>query len=160
MHSTFIFVTNCPRCEDWNIMGNQKMANVATLVPTTLDELADCELPQNVQKQYGERLIKNINAYIEQEHLQKYVENRPKKKLKAAVEMSNLESKPILIDVPDSDNDDEFEDGIDYAAIEIPVPAQLVEKQPNPYNQKKTAHMAESMSKPKKSSYFWDPITY
>jgi ribonuclease D len=82
MHSTFIFVTNRPRCEDWNIMGNQKMANVATLVPTTLDELADCELPQNVQKQYGERLIKNINAYIEQENLQHCVENRPKKKWK------------------------------------------------------------------------------
>ena len=135
-------------------MGNQKMANVATLVPTTLDELADCELPQNVQKQYGERLIKNINAYIEQESLQKYVENRPKKKQKAAVEMSNLESKPILIDVPDSDNDDEFEDGIDYAAIEIPVPAQPVEKQSNPYNQKKTTNMAESKSKLTKSSYF------
>ena len=73
-------------------MGNQKMANVATLVPTTLDELADCELPQNVQKQYGERLIKNINAYIEQESLQKYVENRPNKKQKAAVDMSTSES--------------------------------------------------------------------
>jgi hypothetical protein len=134
-------------------MGNQKMANVATQVPTTLDELADCELPQNVQKQYGERLIKNINAYIEQENLQEYVENRPKKKQKAAFETSNPESKPILIDVPDSDNDDEFENGIDYAAIELP-PAQPVEKQPNPYNQRKTLNVVESMSKPKRSSYF------
>jgi hypothetical protein len=30
-------------------MGNKKMAHVATLVPTTLDELADCELLHNVQ---------------------------------------------------------------------------------------------------------------
>lgn len=148
-------VTNCPRCEDWNIMGNQKMANVATHVPTTLDELAECELPQNVQKQYGERLIKNINAYIEQEKLQKYIENRPKKKHKAAADMSNPESKPILIDVPDSDND-EFEDDIDYGAIEIPAPGHLARaaEMSNPYNQKTPANMAESMSKPKKSSYF------
>jgi hypothetical protein len=131
-------------------MGNQKMANVATLVPTTLDELADCELPQNVQKQYGERLIKNINAYIEQEKLQKYVENRPSKKQKAAVDTNITESKPILIDVPDSDNDDEFEDGIDISAIEIPESS----SQPNPYSQTKPAKMAESMPKAKKSSYF------
>ena len=131
-------------------MGNQKMANVATLVPTTLDELADCELPQNVQKQYGERLIKNINAYIEQEKLQKYVENRPSKKQKAAVDMNITGSKPILIDVPDSDNDDEFEDGIDISAIEIPE----LGSQPNPYSQTKPAKMAESMPKAKKSSYF------
>ena len=86
------------------------MSVVANQFPTTL------ELPQNVQKQYGERLIKNINAYIEQEQLQQYVENRPKKQQKTSV--ADPERKPILIDVPDSN--DEFEDDIDYAAIEIP----------------------------------------
>ncbi len=61
----------------WDIMSTQKMVRVATLVPTTLDELADCELPKNTHRMYGERLIKNINAYIVQEKLKKYVENRP-----------------------------------------------------------------------------------
>ena len=136
------------------------MTNVAIQVPTTLEELSDCELPQNVQKQYGERLVKNINAYIEKEKLQQYIENRPKKKQKTAVVE---ESKPILIDVPDSE--DEFDDGIDYSAIQIPAqkrnepnpPAQK-SKPPNPYSQDPAAKYAPrtgSKLKSKKSSYFW-----
>jgi geranylgeranyl diphosphate synthase type 3 len=71
----------------WNIMSTQQMRAVANHVPTTLDELADCMLAHNVQMkmQYGERLIQNINAYIEQEMLQQYVQNRvqqPKRKKK------------------------------------------------------------------------------
>jgi len=93
-------------------MGNQKMANVATLVPTTLDELSDCVLPQNVQQQYGEQLIKNINAYTEQENLQQYVENRPKKMRKTAASLSNHGSSSSLNDVPDSEKA-VFEDGMD-----------------------------------------------
>ena len=96
-------------------MGNQKMANVATLVPTTLDELADCELSHNVQQQFGERLIKNINAYIEQENLQHYVENRPKKKRKTAVSLSNHGSKSTFNDITDSETT-VFEDGMDVEA--------------------------------------------
>jgi ribonuclease D len=96
-------------------MGNQKMANVATLVPTTLDELADCELPQNVQQQFGERLIKNINAYIEQENLQQYVENRPKKKRNTTVSLNNHGSSSTLNYVPDSEKA-VFEDRMDVEA--------------------------------------------
>jgi hypothetical protein len=133
-------------------MSTQKMSVVANQAPTTLDKLADCELPENVQKQYGERLIKNINAYIEQEQLQQYIENRPKKK-QQKTSIADPEQKPILIDVPDSN--DEFEDDIDYAAIEIPNtgPAAHTSGMSNPYsNQKMPAK--ESTTKPKKSSYF------
>jgi len=148
----------------WNIMGNQKMANVATQVPMTIEELSDCELPQNVQKQYGERLVKSINAFIDQEKLHQYIENRPKKKQKSAVGDNQVENKPILIDVPDSD-DGEFDDGIDYSAIQIPVKksdkpnpySQTLEK-PNPYNQQPTAKSRNgkpgSKLKSRKSSYF------
>jgi len=66
----------------WDIMSIQKMARVATLVPTTLDELADCEPPENTHNMYGERLINNINAYIVQEKLERYIENRPNRLLK------------------------------------------------------------------------------
>ena len=96
-------------------MGNQKMANVATLVPTTLDELADCELSHNVQQQFGERLIKNINAYIEQENLQQYVENRPKKKRNTTVSLNNHGSSSTLNYVPDSEKG-VFEDRMDVEA--------------------------------------------
>ena len=50
----------------WNIMTNNKMAEVASKVPTTMEELAKCELPQHFVDEYGERLIKSIMAFLEQ----------------------------------------------------------------------------------------------
>ena len=67
-------------------MGNAKMADVANNVPTSMGELSDCNLPQNTIKQYGERLVKNISAYISQQSLEKHIENRPKKKQKTEVD--------------------------------------------------------------------------
>ena len=69
----------------WNILSNPKMMNIANEVPTTIEELADFELPQNVIKQYGERLVKNFNAFIKQENLQKYIDARPQKKKQKTV---------------------------------------------------------------------------
>jgi geranylgeranyl diphosphate synthase type 3 len=74
----------------FSFMSAQQMRAVANHVPTTLDELADCMLAHNIQMkmQYGERLIQNINAYIEQEMLQQYVQNRaqqPKRKKKQKI---------------------------------------------------------------------------
>ena len=99
-------------------MRSATLTNIAIQVPTTIKDLADCKLPENVLRQHGERLIKNINAYIDKENLQPYIENRPKEKQKTAAnkESKQLESsKPILIDVPDSNG--KFDDGIDYSAI-------------------------------------------
>ena len=149
-------------------MSNVKMANVASECPTTMEELADCELPQNVVKQYGERLLKSINSFIEQTKLQKYIENRPKKKQKTAVSQeSNKETKPILIDVPDESDEDEFaDDQIDFSAIPMPAtsanPHSSSDK-PNPYEQKKPASKPDAkpaarkgskLKKTKRSSYF------
>lgn len=68
----------------WNIMSSQEMSIVANQAPTSLDELADCDCfcTQIVQMQYGERLIKNINAYIEQEKLQQYIQDRQQQQKK------------------------------------------------------------------------------
>ena len=96
------------------------MQAIAGHAPTSIDELADCEIGENVKKQYGERLLKNINNYIETEKLQKYIENRSKKKpktdSKSTAAKSSKDAKPILID----SSDDEFDDGIDYSALNIP----------------------------------------
>ena len=92
-------------------MGNDKMRSVAQAVPTTEEELSDCGVPMEIQKQYGERLLKSINSFIEQNSLQQYIENRPKKKKQktdVADESNNESNKPILIDVPD--DVDEFDD--------------------------------------------------
>lgn len=165
---------------DWNIMSNAQMTNVAKQVPTTIEELSDCELPQNVIKQYGERLVKNINAYIEQGKLQRYIENRPKKKQKTTNVESNSDNQAILLDqskqkttnvarvIQVDQSDDEFaDDGIDWeSAVKMPVTqpnnavssaapavARPSEKN-NPYIQKLATKPVGSKLKSKRSSYF------
>ena len=132
----------------WNILSNPKMMNIANEVPTTMEELADCELPQNVIKQYGERLIKNVNAFIEQENLQRYIDVRPKKKQKPNVvedSKPSAGSKPI-INVLDSE--DEFGNNDDEIAEFTQQSQQPPKGRPNPYaNIKKP--VAKSGDKPK-----------
>ena len=76
-----------PSTPDWNIVSDQMIANIATQVPTTLNELLGCGIPENVQKQYGERLVKSINTFIDIEQIQRYIENR-------------LTKKPRIMDIP------------------------------------------------------------
>jgi hypothetical protein len=104
-------------------MSHQQMKAIASEAPTTMDELAGCGLPENVQKTYGERLLKNVNAYIDSENLQSSLANRPKKKSKAdsipVAASAAGAAKPSVIDIDDSG--DEFgDDGIDFSAIELP----------------------------------------
>lgn len=68
----------------WNILNHQNMAIISSKVPTTVEELASCDISENIIRQYGERLVKSINTFIEEENLEKYIENRPpQKKLKS-----------------------------------------------------------------------------
>ena len=55
---------------------------VATKVPTTPDELAECMVPEYFEEEYGDRLLSVINAYIDSENLHEIIEKRPRKKLK------------------------------------------------------------------------------
>ena len=68
---------------DWNILSGQMITDIATKVPTTRNELLGCGIPENVRKQYGERLVASINAFVEAERLGRCTENRPKKKPRA-----------------------------------------------------------------------------
>eukprot|EP00956_Cyclotella_meneghiniana_P016765 scaffold26751_cov67-Cyclotella_meneghiniana.AAC.2 len=72
------------RVFSWNIMSIQQMKIIAAEVPTTTEELFQCScgLPENIVKDYGERLLKNINTYIESNDLRSYIDDRPKKKLR------------------------------------------------------------------------------
>jgi hypothetical protein len=98
---------------DWNILNGEQMKEIASKVPTTSDELAECMVPEHFQKEYGERLLKNINAYIESENLRDIIEKQPRKKQKRKGNDA-ADQDVIVVD------DDEFDDGIDYAAIEMP----------------------------------------
>jgi hypothetical protein len=121
---------------DWNILNGEQAKEIATKVPTNLEELAECMIPEHFQKEYGDRLLKNINAYIESEKLQGCIESRPAKKRKR--------------EAPDSQDviivDDEFDDGIDYAAIAMPVSQSS--------GKPSAASSSDSKLKSKNSSYF------
>lgn len=54
------------------------MKEIAAKVPTTRDELAECMVPEHFQKEYGDRLLKCINAYIEHGNLQEVIAKRPR----------------------------------------------------------------------------------
>ncbi len=58
-------------------MSNSAMNAIAEQIPLTIEELSELGvLGENVVKDYGERLIKNINAFVEQNALHVYVQNR------------------------------------------------------------------------------------
>jgi ribonuclease D len=111
-------------------MTGKAMSTVASQAPTTLEDLnAVGVLGENVVKEYGERLVKNIKAFVELENLQKYIDRRPPKRPKTdeSTELHSVTSKkpttskaPARSAVIDVDGEDEFDAGIDFNAIEIP----------------------------------------
>lgn len=96
-------------------MSNQAMSALAAQVPTSIPELSDLgKLGETVIQDYGERLVKNITAYIKQENLEKYVERR---------RAAKRPRKGKENDRPGQVNDEgnEFDAaGIDFAAIDLP----------------------------------------
>ena len=74
-------------------------------------------LGENVVKEYGERLIKNINAFIQQEKLQKYLEHRKSKRTKSAKGSGKENSQN---EYADTAGVDPFDVGIDFSTIELP----------------------------------------
>ena len=119
----------------WNIMNNKAMSTIASQVPSSIDELNEIGvIGENVVKEYGDRLIKNLNAFVEQNDLQKYLKGKTRKRRKIDGGKSKLPAvvktatSPINID----DDDADFDLDIDFNTIELP----------------------EGPSRTKKSSYF------
>lgn len=59
----------------WNIMCARHMQSIAMSVPLTIEELAECcvGIESSVLERYGERLIRNLTCFIEQERLERYI---------------------------------------------------------------------------------------
>lgn len=128
---------------DWNIMSNSAMTQLAAQVPTSMEELSDLGiLGENVVNDYGERLVRNISSFVQQNNLEKYLERRAAKRPKvvaggtgaaaaaapsssaaaaarstgtAGASSSRLASKGI-----GKENED-FDAGIDFASIDLPA---------------------------------------
>jgi hypothetical protein len=123
--------------KDWNIMSNSAMTQLAAQVPTSMEELSDLGiLGENVVNDYGERLVRNISSFVQQNNLEKYLERRAAKRPKVAgvtrsttsvgaaasstsssgaATTSGLATKGI-----GKENED-FDAGIDFAAIDLPT---------------------------------------
>ena len=124
-------------------MSNSAMTQLAAQVPTSMEELSDLGiLGENVVNDYGERLVRNISSFVQQNNLEKYLERRAAKRPKVVAGgtaaaaaapsrssstaaaatgtvgagSSGLASKGI-----GKENED-FDAGIDFAAIDLPVP--------------------------------------
>ena len=67
----------------WNIMNNQNMDTIASKVPLSIEELKELGvLEESVVKEYGDSLIKHLNAFIDQNDLHKYIKVRESKRRK------------------------------------------------------------------------------
>lgn len=97
-------------------MSNNAMTALAAQVPTSISELSELGmLGETVIADYGERLVKNINGFVKQEKLEKYVERRRAAK-RPRKGKENDRPGPS-----GDDNIDEFDaGGIDFASIELP----------------------------------------
>jgi hypothetical protein len=129
-------------------MSHQQVKVIAAQAPTTIEELGECGLPENVQKNYGERLLKNINTYIEMEKLESYLEARPKKKPKSDSLSVAAEKAVHVINILDDSGDEFNDDGIDYSAIPLPS------SQPSPDLKADRTKSKLKSSKKTSSSYF------
>lgn len=99
----------------WHILSNAAVKQVALRVPTTVEELRDMSVAgENVIDAYGEQLVRFVNRFIEENDLGHCVGERPAKKLKSTASSADRSG------AKDGTNDDEFDAGIDFAAIEIP----------------------------------------
>ena len=95
-------------------MSNSAMTTFASKVPTSIEQLSALGiLGENVQKEYGERLVKNIKAYVNQENLQHYLDKRDSKRAR----VTNVDKKSSEI----VEIDDEFETDIDFNSIKMPA---------------------------------------
>jgi bloom syndrome protein len=109
----------------WNILSNDVMKTIAAEVPMTLSALTaiGC-LGENILKVYGERIVKIVSAYVTQEGLEGYIRDNamaqpPNKKSRTESHFTDTSNVVDLLD----DNDDEFDNDIDFSKIESPTDA-------------------------------------
>jgi hypothetical protein len=69
-------------------------------------------------EEYGARIVKSIKIYVERENLELHLAKRPSKRPKTASEATNKPSSSSTV-IEINDDDDEFDNGIDYTAIDL-----------------------------------------
>jgi hypothetical protein len=88
----------------------------------TLDELKACpDISDKKVGEYGARIVKAVSSYVKNNNLEEFVQKRPAKRPRGAngenKKSPTVASSIIVID----DDDDEFDEDIDYAAINLDI---------------------------------------
>lgn len=124
----------------WNILSNNTMKAIASRRPQTVEELKEVGgLGENIIKEYGERIVKIVVSYINQNGLQDSTRKRAAKRRKVQPDAGNTSHLPAASNpltskgVEISDQDDEFDAGIDYSAIELPGIGSATGSSKSPY---------------------------
>ena len=113
-------------------MSSEVIKTIASSVPTSIEELGALGvLGEQKLQEYGSRLVRQINKFVEDEGLDGYIKKRPKRaKLSQSSNSTSkgrkgkpIETKPKPKEVImlDDDDDDEFGCDIDFSAIEEPI---------------------------------------
>lgn len=89
-----------------------------------MEELHDLGiLGENKEKEYGERLVKNITSFVQMNNLGEYIDRHASKRRKITPPSSEIATKRAAdTDVVDM-TDDEFDAGINFDEIELPTEA-------------------------------------
>lgn len=102
-------------------MNNNAMRTLANQVPTSMEELTALGiLGENVVKEYGERLVKNINSFLQQNDLQEYISRRAPKRSKSDRESGASSASCNSYQTALVDLTEEYEFGVDLSAVELP----------------------------------------
>ena len=118
-----IFVILFKIVSDWNILTGEDVKTIASDAPTSLDELKALGiLGEKKLEEYGARIVKPIKRYVEKEGLEDQLLERKQtaKSFKESTGTATTRIRPSkeIIEIQD-DDDDEFDDGIDYSAIDL-----------------------------------------
>lgn len=70
-------------------------------------------------EEYGARIVKPIKMFVEKEGLEDELVERKRHLAKSVKENRSKTLSEQIIEIPDDDDDDEFDDGIDYSAIDL-----------------------------------------
>ena len=100
-------------------MKPESIKKIAWTVPTTNEELTGLGvLGENIIKEYGERLLRAINNFVEKENLSELVAQKPPSKKVKVTNVAKLN--PLPKQNVRNESFDEFDTDVDFGAIDMP----------------------------------------
>jgi bloom syndrome protein len=98
----------------WNILSNDAMKSIAAQAPMTVEDLkAIGVLGESIINDYGDRIVKIVSSFVDQEELREYIAHRPAAKRPKLANGSSATKSHDVVEVPDDD---------EGSSMDIPAP--------------------------------------